>query len=872
MRAVQVKVLAAVAIGTLLAATARPADLKTLIEKLPAQTKAEAHAIYEGILKDAPASLVQLVRMLQPPEKDNDAKVRYALHGLATYVKRPGAEAQRKVFVAVFLRQLDSDLPASIKGFLIRQLHLAGGSEAIEGIGKRLLDPELSEYAAQALLAIGDPAAVAQFRQALPKAKGRVRLTIIQDLGVLRAARGLDEVRAALGAKDRELRLTAAFALANSGDEAAVEPLLKAAEVQAPYERSQVVENLLLLARRLGESGKAKQAERICRHLLRTRTAEADVHVRCAALLTLAGALGARAMDDVLAAMNSKDPDLRKAGIAAAIAMPGEQATQRWVERMKAAEPAGKIAILDLLARRGDKAALPPVLGMLQAPDAKVRLAAIEAAARLGDERAVVPLARLFESKSAAEAGAARQALIHIPGQAVTAAILALLPRATPPVAAGLLEVLGSRRDKPRVADLLPYTTKPDRRVRAAAIAAIGKIASIGELAALTDIIVRAAGSPEAKAAEAALVGACRRIGAKDACVKAVAPALDKVKGNSAARAAILRVLGSIGNRTAYLVVRQGLSDPNDQVREAAIRALAEWPDDAPAADLLEVARSAKTPVRRILALRGYVRMIGVRPDRPAGEALAMCRQALALAPRDEERRLALGALGNIPTADALALAQTYLDKPALKNEAAVAVIRIARAIGGLDPQLAKEAIAKATAATKNPNVQKQAKDAIAFIERNEGFVTVWLVCGPFPGGKTRIVHPPEKPGAKVKWKLVTATGRQPGFVDLAAVLGNPGNCAGFLRTKLWSPKAQRARLEIGSDDGVKVWLNGKVVHDKDVPRSFTLNEDKVPVDLKAGWNELLVKVVQGGGGWCVAVRVCAADGRKLEGLRLKAE
>ena len=106
MRAVQVKVLAAVAIGTLLAATARPADLKTLIEKLPAQTKAEAHAIYEGILKDAPASLVQLVRMLQPPEKDNDAKVRYALHGLATYVKRPGAEAQRKVFVAV-CRRLD---------------------------------------------------------------------------------------------------------------------------------------------------------------------------------------------------------------------------------------------------------------------------------------------------------------------------------------------------------------------------------------------------------------------------------------------------------------------------------------------------------------------------------------------------------------------------------------------------------------------------------------------------------------------------------------------------------------------------------------------------------------------------------------------
>ena len=860
-----------VAVGAF-AARAAGADLKALVEKLPAQTTAEAHAVYEEILKGAPASLLELTRMVQVPEKDNDAKVRYALHGLAHYVKRPGAEAQRKEFVAALLRQLDSDLPKSVKGFLIRQLHLAGGREAIEGIGKRLLDPELSEYAAQALLAIGDRAAVEQFRKALPKAKGPVRLTIIQDLGVLKAAKGLKEVRDALSDSDREVRLTAAFALANSADEAAIEPLLKASETKSPYERSQVTENLLLLARRLGEAGKSAEAERICRHLLRTRTAEGEVHARCAALMTLARAVGARAMDDVLAAMSSEDPDFQKAGIAAAIAMPGEQATQRWVERLKTAEPAGKVAILDLLARRGDKAALPAVLELLRSQDEKVRLAAIQTAGQIGDERAVGPLAALFEDKSRAVASAARQALIHIPGEQVTAAILRLLPKASASVAAGLLEVLGSRRERPAVADLVPYTTRPDPRVRAAGIAAIGKVASVGELSALTDIIAKAREGADRKAAENALAAACRRLGAKDACVKAIAPALDKVGGNTAARAALLRVLGTIGNRTAYLVVRQGLADPNEEVRDAVVRALSEWPDDAPAADLLGVARGAKSQVRRILALRGYVRMITVRADRPAGEALAMCRQALELASRDEERRLVLGTLGGIATEEALALAESFLDKPTLENEAAIAVVRIARAISGLNSQRAKEAIARATAASNDPNVQRQARDALAFIERNEDFITAWLVCGPFPGGKTSIKHPPEKPGAKVKWKLVTAAGQQPGFVDLARVLGNPGNCAAFLKAQVWAPRDLEARLEIGSDDGVKVWLNGQVVHDKDVPRSFRLNEDKVPVKLKKGWNELLVKIVQGGGDWSGAVRIRAADGARLEGLRLKAE
>jgi len=309
---------------------------------------------------------------------------------------------------------------------------------------------------------------------------------------------------------------------------------------------------------------------------------------------------------------------------------------------------------------------------LLRSQDEKVCLAAIQAASQIGDERAVGPLAALFEDKSREQ---------------VTAAILRLLPKASASVAAGLLDVLGSRRERPAVADLVPYTTRPDPRVRAAAIAAIGKVASVGELSALTDIIAKAREGADRKAAENALAAACRRLGAKDACVKAIAPALDKVGGNTAARAALLRVLGTIGNRTAYLVVRQGLEDPNEEVRDAVVRALSEWPDDAPAADLLGVARSAKSQVRRILALRGYVRMITVRADRPAGEALAMCRQALELASRDEERRLVLGTLGGIATEEALALAESFLDKPALKNEAAVAVVRIARAITASEPR-----------------------------------------------------------------------------------------------------------------------------------------------------------------------------------------
>ena len=50
----------------------------------------------------------------------------------------------------------------------------------------------------------------------------------------------------------------------------------------------------------------------------------------------------------------------------------------------------------------------------------------------------------------------------------------------------------------------------------------------------------------------------------------------------------------------------------------------------------------------------------------------------MALADRDEEQRLVLSALGNVPTADALALVASHLDNADLKEEACLAAVAIA--------------------------------------------------------------------------------------------------------------------------------------------------------------------------------------------------
>ena len=65
------------------------------------------------------------------------------------------------------------------------------------------------------------------------------------------------------------------------------------------------------------------------------------------------------------------------------------------------------------------------------------------------------------------------------------------------------------------------------------------------------------------------------------------------------------------------------------------------------------------------------------------------------------------------------------------------------------------------------------------------------------------------------------------------------------------SPHPQRnVQMGVGSDDAVKVWLNGKVVHINNIDRGTTGIQDKFRVDLNAGNNLLLVKVSDNEENW----------------------
>ena len=131
----------------------------------------------------------------------------------------------------------------------------------------------------------------------------------------------------------------------------------------------------------------------------------------------------------------------------------------------------------------------------------------------------------------------------------------------------------------------------------------------------------------------------------------------------------------------------------------------------------------------------------------------------------------------------------------------------------------------------------------------------VWML-GPVPDvdGFEKTAHPIENAAidlaAKVivashphEWKLTKPTSPDRPLYDFHILFGQSPNSSVYSLFRFDSPTAQRMQLLVGSEDGVKVWQNGKLVFEHDIVRPLIQLDDVVPLDLQPGSNDILVRV-----------------------------
>ncbi len=131
----------------------------------------------------------------------------------------------------------------------------------------------------------------------------------------------------------------------------------------------------------------------------------------------------------------------------------------------------------------------------------------------------------------------------------------------------------------------------------------------------------------------------------------------------------------------------------------------------------------------------------------------------------------------------------------------------------------------------------------------------IWML-GPLPDtdGFHKTIHPVETAaidlaakinvgGRQFEWKQTKPTSPDRPLYDFRLLFGPSPNSSVYSLFRFDSPTVQRMQLLVGSEDGVKVWQNGKLVFENDVVRPLIQLDDVVPLELQPGSNDILVRV-----------------------------
>jgi HEAT repeat protein len=625
----------------------------------------------------------------------------------------PDQPARRAI--AAELAKLLDDPSATwdCKDFVCRQLFAIGSAAEAPALARLLGDDKLGEVARYALEGMADPAADKFLRDALGHLKGKALAGVVNSLGNRRDVQSLPAIKVLLKSSEPEVASAAACAAANLAGESSAAmteitmALWDALQAAKPADKASLGDALLVCADKALAKGDAAGAAKLYSEV---RTADVPAPCKLAAARGLVLAKPAEAMTIVSQMLGSSDGGEVATAAAWAGTMKPEDLVAAFGEGLRKLQPAARKAVLEALSLPSQHAI---AAAALKDGDAGVRQSAIAALGSVGQASDVPMLLATAANAEGdgAERECARKALVRMSAEGVDAFIASVLsaPKAAP-VRVEALTALGARGARSQVNFVSPWMIDPEEAVRVAAFGAMGALGADDELPAVLTSLASVRGDADRAAAKSALVAVAARCTAKDAAATAVIGAC----GNPSAdvRAMALSALPKTPGEAALKTVRACAADSADTVKDAAVRALADWPEEAAMSDLLDLTGSSNA-THAALALRGYVRLAQSLKRTPAQTA-DLLKPALSAAKSDDNRKLVIGALGAAKSPQSLAVLEPLLSDKAVAEEAAAAVVSVA---GGLPLPLSPQVLAtlgKAQSVATNPTTRQQAKDLLA--------------------------------------------------------------------------------------------------------------------------------------------------------------
>jgi HEAT repeat protein len=649
--------------------------LAAAIAAAPAAVRAQAPAAKPAATAAAPAAAVVLDTILKELAVWDGGIESAAFWKLRDYVRArkddPAGRAECEAKLLLYLKSPTATPAARMAAS--RHLRVIAGDTAVPALQAMLADDRTGDLAIYVLQQIPGKAAGKALVAALPASRGAARISIIAALGERRDPDAIAALVPLLAQPD--VGRAAALALGTIGGPTAADAVLAACAGATPELKTVLAGAAMRAAEQSVAAKRYAEALRVYESLL--ADGSLPPATRQAAALGRIAAAGPRAGTILMEYLGGSDPGLQEAAIARLFDVVPASGIGPVCEALPRLPAAAQVELLAALTQYPKASVLPTVRRAAESGEAAVRIAAFNALAAVGDESVAALLIESAARTKGPEQAAARSAIGMLRGDRVDQALLTQLSR-KPEVAieSELLLAVADRQIFPAKGIVVGALGSPAVRVRVQALKALRAIGTPSDIPAVLDRLVATSDDSELTEVETTAVALAAKYVAVEGRGRTVIARLQSETARDA-RVRLLGVLALIGDSRALPSVRVALADADPVVRDAAIRAIASWPNGSARDDVVRLARDTKDETQRLLAIRGMVRLVALDRNRLPSAVVADLQLAATFCSRAEERRLVLGALGDFACPEALELAKGFLQVPGLEKEAKATVDRI---------------------------------------------------------------------------------------------------------------------------------------------------------------------------------------------------
>ncbi|MHC4120875.1 MAG: HEAT repeat domain-containing protein [Planctomycetota bacterium] len=560
------------------------------------------------------------------------------------------------------------------KAAACRQLALVGTRRSVDVLEGLLHDEVLGDYARLALEPIEDPAVDRALRRALDRLEGKSLAGVINSIGARGDAEAVERLSEFAADPESPVACEAVAALGRIATDQACDSILGALASESAKLRTAAADASLAAAEKRRED-----AARLCDAV---RRADVPGHLRASATYGAIMARGSEGTSLLIEQLRTDEPRMVEIALTAARRLQGREVTGKLIDELNTAQPVLQVLLIKVLVDRQDPAAYEAIKTLAASGNLDVGVESLKALGRIGYASAAPVLIEALDA-GPERASAALVSLRQLKGRGVDPAIIEAMKTADGNTRIDLIDVLTDRRSGQAVPALLAEAASEDEAVAVASLKALTALARQDDVPELVELLVKARSAGVRTQAENAVVAAAGP-GKRTAEILEQLKRVERVE----LRCSLLRVLGRIGGDRALRALQGALKDADEEIRDTAVRALVAWPDSRALYTLSEISQSTTNNTHRVLALRGYVRLLALDTQLSDKEKVGMYRRAMDMARSADEKKLILAGLAGVAHSDALEIISECAEQwPKEANAAAMRIQKIAT-----DPQVRNQA------------------------------------------------------------------------------------------------------------------------------------------------------------------------------------